>query len=46
MKIAPSVPTQVLKPDLASQAQLREAAKEVLEKYPETHIDVLVNNAG
>ena len=45
-EIAPSVPTRILELDLASQAQIREAAKEVLEKYPETHIDVLVNNAG
>lgn len=45
-EIAPSVPTRILELDLASQTQIREAAKEVLEKYPETHIDVLVNNAG
>ncbi|KUL85918.1 hypothetical protein ZTR_06348 [Talaromyces verruculosus] len=45
-QIAPSVPTRILELDLASQAQIREAAKEVLEKYPETHINVLVNNAG
>jgi NAD(P)-dependent dehydrogenase (short-subunit alcohol dehydrogenase family) len=45
-EIAPSVPTRILELDLASQTQIREAAKEVVEKYPETHIDVLVNNAG
>ncbi|KAF3406318.1 Short-chain dehydrogenase [Talaromyces pinophilus] len=45
-EISPSVPTRILELDLESQAQIREAAKEVLEKYPETHIDVLVNNAG
>lgn len=46
LEIAPSVPVRILKLDLASQSQIHEAAKEVLEKYPETHIDVLVNNAG
>lgn len=45
-EIASSVPTRILKLDLASQAQIREAAEEVVEMYPETHIDVLVNNAG
>lgn len=43
---APSVPTRILKLDHVSQTQIREAAKEVLEKYSESHIDVLVNNAG
>lgn len=42
--VAPSVETRTLKLDLASQKQVREAAKEVL-AYPES-IDVLVNNAG
>ncbi|OOF93870.1 hypothetical protein ASPCADRAFT_132216 [Aspergillus carbonarius ITEM 5010] len=42
--IAPEVPTRLLKLDLASQVQVRNAAKEVL-AYDE-HIDVLVNNAG
>ncbi|PWY77289.1 short-chain dehydrogenase [Aspergillus sclerotioniger CBS 115572] len=42
--IAPDVPTRLLKLDLASQTQVRNAAQEVL-AYDE-HIDVLVNNAG
>ncbi|PWY69488.1 short-chain dehydrogenase [Aspergillus heteromorphus CBS 117.55] len=43
-RIAPSVATRILNLDLSSQAQVRNAAKEVL-TYNE-HIDVLVNNAG
>jgi NAD(P)-dependent dehydrogenase (short-subunit alcohol dehydrogenase family) len=43
-EVAPSVATRILKLDLASQVQVREAAKEVL-LYTES-IDVLVNNAG
>lgn len=43
-KVAPLAATRTLKLDLASQKQVREAAKEVL-AYTET-IDVLVNNAG
>lgn len=43
-EVAPSVTTRILKLNLASQIQVREAAKEVLE-YTE-YIDVLVNNAG
>lgn len=43
-EVAPSVATRILKLDLASQVQVREAAREVLE-YAE-FIDVLVNNAG
>jgi NAD(P)-dependent dehydrogenase (short-subunit alcohol dehydrogenase family) len=43
-EVAPSVRTHILKLDLASQKQVREAAKEVL-GYTES-IDVLVNNAG
>lgn len=39
------VETRILILDLASQAQIRKAAKEVL-GYPEHHIDVLVNSAG
>ncbi|PYI03254.1 short-chain dehydrogenase [Aspergillus sclerotiicarbonarius CBS 121057] len=42
--IAPTVSTRVLKLDLDSQTQVRNAAQEVL-AYDE-HIDVLVNNAG
>ncbi|RAO67481.1 uncharacterized protein BHQ10_003493 [Talaromyces amestolkiae] len=42
--VAPSVATRTLELDLASQKQIREAAKEVL-AYAES-IDVLVNNAG
>ncbi|KAE8132743.1 hypothetical protein BDV38DRAFT_296653 [Aspergillus pseudotamarii] len=42
--ICPFVKTRILHLDLGSQAQIREAAKEVL-GYEE-HIDVLVNNAG
>jgi NAD(P)-dependent dehydrogenase (short-subunit alcohol dehydrogenase family) len=40
-----NVEVRILKLDLASQKQVREAAKEVL-AYPESHIDVLVNSAG
>jgi NAD(P)-dependent dehydrogenase (short-subunit alcohol dehydrogenase family) len=40
-----NVEVRVLALDLASQKQIREAAKEVL-AYPEDHIDVLVNSAG
>tara|TARA_R110002003_G_scaffold1697_3_gene23464 strand:+ start:671 stop:1642 length:972 start_codon:yes stop_codon:yes gene_type:complete len=40
-----NVETRVLALDLASQEQIRDAAKEVL-AYPEDHIDVLVNSAG
>lgn len=40
-----SVPTRFLVLDLASQAQVRAAANEVL-AYPEPSIDVLVNSAG
>ncbi|KAF2714124.1 dehydrogenase [Pleomassaria siparia CBS 279.74] len=40
-----NVETRVLILDLASQVQIREAAKEVL-TYPETNIDVVVNSAG
>lgn len=40
-----NVEVRVLTLDLASQNQVREAAKEFL-AYPETHIDVLVNSAG
>ncbi|KAG9191998.1 hypothetical protein G6011_10732 [Alternaria panax] len=40
-----NVETRILALDLASQKQIREAAKEVL-AYPEAHIDVLVNSAG
>ncbi|GAM33902.1 short-chain dehydrogenase [Talaromyces pinophilus] len=43
-QVAPSVAKRILKLDLASQVQVREAAKEVL-GYTES-IDVLVNNAG
>jgi NAD(P)-dependent dehydrogenase (short-subunit alcohol dehydrogenase family) len=39
------VPVRILILDLASQQQIREAAKEVL-AYPEDHVDVLVNSAG
>jgi NAD(P)-dependent dehydrogenase (short-subunit alcohol dehydrogenase family) len=39
------VETRILVLDLNSQAQIRHAAKEVLE-YEEDHIDVLVNSAG
>jgi NAD(P)-dependent dehydrogenase (short-subunit alcohol dehydrogenase family) len=39
------VPVRILILDLASQQQIREAAKEVLE-YPEDHVDVVVNSAG
>ncbi|PSN62465.1 short-chain dehydrogenase [Corynespora cassiicola Philippines] len=39
------VETRLLSLDLASQEQIREAAKEVL-TYPEDHIDVVVNSAG
>ena len=42
---APSVEVRLLKLDLASQAAVREAAKEVL-AYSEEAIDVLVLNAG
>lgn len=45
IKETTGVETRVLKLDLASQEQIREAAKEVL-AYPEDHIDVLVNSAG
>lgn len=44
-EVAPSVAVRLLKLDLASQAQIREAAKEV-NSYSEKYIDVLVNNAG
>jgi NAD(P)-dependent dehydrogenase (short-subunit alcohol dehydrogenase family) len=40
-----NVETRVLALDLASQEQIRDAAKEVL-AYAEDHIDVLVNSAG
>ncbi|RAR10590.1 NAD(P)-binding protein [Stemphylium lycopersici] len=40
-----NVEVRILMLDLASQNQVREAAKKVL-AYPETHIDVLVNSAG
>jgi NAD(P)-dependent dehydrogenase (short-subunit alcohol dehydrogenase family) len=40
-----NVETRALALDLASQEQIRDAAKEVL-AYPEDHIDVLVNSAG
>ncbi|EEA23528.1 hypothetical protein TMatcc_002408 [Talaromyces marneffei ATCC 18224] len=43
-EVAPSVETRILQLDLASQKQIREAAKEVV-GYTES-IDVLVNNAG
>ncbi|KAF2122496.1 hypothetical protein BDV96DRAFT_482071 [Lophiotrema nucula] len=43
--IAPEVGTKLLVLDLASQAQIRSAAQEVL-SYAEPAIDVLVNNAG
>jgi NAD(P)-dependent dehydrogenase (short-subunit alcohol dehydrogenase family) len=39
------VPVRILALDLASQTQIRKAAKEVL-AYPEECIDVLVNSAG
>jgi NAD(P)-dependent dehydrogenase (short-subunit alcohol dehydrogenase family) len=39
------VQVRILTLDLASQTQIRTAAKEVL-AYPEDHIDVLVNSAG
>lgn len=39
------VPVRLLKLDLASQTQIREAAREV-NNYREKYIDVLVNNAG
>jgi NAD(P)-dependent dehydrogenase (short-subunit alcohol dehydrogenase family) len=39
------VQVRILILDLASQQQVREAAKEVL-AYPEDHIDVVVNSAG
>lgn len=39
------VETRMLILDLASQAQIKQAAREVLE-YPEDHIDVVVNSAG
>ncbi|KAH7095286.1 hypothetical protein FB567DRAFT_25629 [Paraphoma chrysanthemicola] len=39
------VETRILVLDLASQEQVRTAAKEVL-AYPEDHIDVVVNSAG
>jgi NAD(P)-dependent dehydrogenase (short-subunit alcohol dehydrogenase family) len=39
------VQVRILELDLASQAQIRRAAVEVL-AYPEDHIDVLVNSAG
>lgn len=42
--VTPSVATRILKLNLSSQEQIREAAKEVV-SYKE-HIDVLVNNAG
>ncbi|OKL61420.1 hypothetical protein UA08_03688 [Talaromyces atroroseus] len=44
--LAPSVPTRILKLDLSPQAQVREAAREIMEDYPEVNIDVLINNAG
>jgi NAD(P)-dependent dehydrogenase (short-subunit alcohol dehydrogenase family) len=40
-----NVEVRILALNLASQKQIREAAKEVL-AYPESHIDVLVNSAG
>lgn len=40
-----NVPVRILVLDLASQQQIREAAKEVL-AYSEDHVDVLVNSAG
>lgn len=40
-----NVEVRILALDLASQKQIREAAKEVL-AYPESKIDVLVNSAG
>ncbi|KAH7085638.1 hypothetical protein BKA63DRAFT_22413 [Paraphoma chrysanthemicola] len=40
-----NVETRILVLDLASQEQVRTAAKEVL-AYPEDHIDVVVNSAG
>jgi NAD(P)-dependent dehydrogenase (short-subunit alcohol dehydrogenase family) len=40
-----SVPVRILALNLASQVQIRRAAKEVL-AYPEDRIDVLVNSAG
>jgi NAD(P)-dependent dehydrogenase (short-subunit alcohol dehydrogenase family) len=40
-----NVPVRILILDLASQQQIREAAKEVL-AYAEDHVDVVVNSAG
>ena len=40
-----NVQVRILRLDLSSQQQIREAAKEVL-NYPEDHIDVLVNSAA
>ena len=40
-----NVEVRILALDLASQKQIREAAKEVL-AYPESNIDILVNSAG
>jgi NAD(P)-dependent dehydrogenase (short-subunit alcohol dehydrogenase family) len=37
-------PARVIEADLSSQAAVRHAAKEILERYPELH--VLINNAG
>ncbi|KAJ5578805.1 uncharacterized protein N7459_007769 [Penicillium hispanicum] len=45
-KLAPSVPARILKLDLSSQVQIREAAREVHDYEDVAHIDVLVNNAG
>lgn len=42
--VAPAVKTRVIRLDLASQAQVREAAADILKTS--TTIDVLVNNAG
>ncbi|CAK7222548.1 hypothetical protein SEUCBS140593_004936 [Sporothrix eucalyptigena] len=42
--VAPAVKTSVVKLDLSSQAQVREAAAEILKIS--THIDILVNNAA
>lgn len=43
---APSLAVRTLKLDLSSQAQVREAAKEVNSYADPEYIDVLVNNAG
>jgi NAD(P)-dependent dehydrogenase (short-subunit alcohol dehydrogenase family) len=40
-----NVSVRILELDLASQAQVRKAAEEVL-NYPEDHIDVVMNSAG